>query len=148
MDRKLATTLPDVENERKNLIRSAESSVEVELWRMGVRGHELLANSLEPSVNVNSSCSEDSISSAAIIFSLALVEQVRSHSSAGAISMFRLATSLLQGGYEENALSVTLTNNIGVWCFERGDMISTQRCMIHLAEILEGSLTASSVSDA
>jgi hypothetical protein len=71
-----------------------------------------------------------------IIFNLALLEHVKNSSSKGALSLYRLADSLLTSDMNatEARLAVYILNNIGVWFFENGDMCSAEYYIGHLAD--------------
>jgi hypothetical protein len=69
--------------------------------------------------------------SAAIIFNLALVDHLKSRSSDQAVALYELAMTLLTGATVD-LLGVALMNNIGVWCYENGDLDGSLKCMAHL----------------
>jgi hypothetical protein len=69
--------------------------------------------------------------SAAIIFNLALVDHLKSRSSEQAVALYELAMTLLTGATVD-LLGVALMNNIGVWCYENGDLDGSLKCMAHL----------------
>jgi hypothetical protein len=73
--------------------------------------------------------------SAAIIYNLALVDHLHNRYSRQAISLYELATSLLVDE-PVDMLGIALINNIGVWCYETGDVSAAQRCMEHLTFLL------------
>jgi len=69
--------------------------------------------------------------SAAIIFNLALTEHLKTRCSEQAISLYELSMTLVSGD-SVDMLGISLMNNIGVWCYENGDMVGCARCMSHL----------------
>lgn len=69
--------------------------------------------------------------SAAIIFNLALTEHLKTRCSEQAISLYELSMTLVSGD-SVDLLGISLMNNIGVWCYENGDMTGCARCMGHL----------------
>ncbi len=81
--------------------------------------------------------------SATVIFNLALVDHLKNRSSEQAVQLYELAMTLLTGDVVD-ALGIALMNNIGVWCYENGDLDGTRTCMGHLATFL---CSCSSVMD-
>jgi len=81
--------------------------------------------------------------SATVIFNLALVDHLKNRYSEQAVQLYELAMTLLTGDIVD-ALGIALMNNIGVWCFENGDMDGTLTCMGHLSNFL--SSCGSSIS--
>lgn len=73
--------------------------------------------------------------SATVIFNLALVDHLKNRCSEQAVQLYELAMTLLTGDIVD-ALGIALMNNIGVWCYENGDMDGTRTCMGHLATFL------------
>jgi hypothetical protein len=73
--------------------------------------------------------------SATVIFNLALVDHLKNRCSEQAVQLYELAMTLLTGDVVD-ALGIALMNNIGVWCYENGDMDGTRTCMGHLATFL------------
>ena len=69
--------------------------------------------------------------SAAIIFNLALTEHLKTRCSEQAISLYELSMTLLAGD-SVDLLGISLMNNIGVWCYENGDLAGCAKCMGHL----------------
>lgn len=69
--------------------------------------------------------------SAAIIFNLALTEHLKTRCCDQAISLYELSMTLLAGD-SVDLLGISLMNNIGVWCYENGDLAGCARCMGHL----------------
>lgn len=78
--------------------------------------------------------------SATIIFNLALVDHIKNRTSAQVVQLYELAMTLLAGDVVEG-LGIALMNNIGVWCYENGDMDSTLVFMRHLSKVLVASET-------
>ena len=76
------------------------------------------------------------MSSATIIFNLALVDHLSNRFSTQAISLYELASTLISG-YPCNTLGLALLNNIGVWCYESGDTTASERCMKELLKLVE-----------
>jgi hypothetical protein len=72
-----------------------------------------------------------------IIFNLALFDHLHRRTSNQAISLYELATTLMVGE-DLCSLAVALINNIGVWCYDSGDIFGALRCMDHLSQILDG----------
>lgn len=73
--------------------------------------------------------------SATVIFNLALVDHLKNRCSEQAVQLYELALTLLTGDIVD-ALGIALMNNIGVWCYENGDMDGTMTCMGHLSTFL------------
>jgi len=73
--------------------------------------------------------------SATVIFNLALVDHLKNRCSEQAVQLYELAMTLLTGDVVD-ALGIALMNNIGVWCYENGDLDGTRTCMGHLATFL------------
>jgi hypothetical protein len=71
-----------------------------------------------------------------IIFNLALLEHIKNSSSRGALSLYRLADSLLTNNMNETEarLAVYILNNTGVWFFENGDMCSAEYYLGYLGD--------------
>ncbi|KAL3939327.1 MAG: hypothetical protein SGBAC_005930 [Bacillariaceae sp.] len=69
--------------------------------------------------------------SASIIFNLALTEHLKARSSEQAISLYEFAMTLI-AGETVDLLGISLMNNIGVWCYENGDLAGSAKCMGHL----------------
>lgn len=78
--------------------------------------------------------------SATVIFNLALVDHLKDRCSEQAVQLYELAMTLLTGDVVD-ALGIALMNNIGVWCYENGDMDGTMSCMGHLSTFV-GSCTS------
>lgn len=76
--------------------------------------------------------------SATIIFNLALVDHLKNRCSEQAVQLYELAMTLLTGDVVD-LLGIALMNNIGVWCYENGDLDGTITCMGHLASFLGSS---------
>ena len=70
--------------------------------------------------------------SATIIFNLAIVDHLKNRLSEQAVSLYELAMTLLAGDVVD-LLGISLMNNMGVWCYENGDMDGAMACMAHLA---------------
>ena len=70
--------------------------------------------------------------SATIIFNLALVDHMKNRCSEQAVALYELAMTLLTGDTVD-LLGIALVNNIGVWCYENGDIDGALSCMGHLA---------------
>lgn len=79
--------------------------------------------------------------SATIIFNLALVDHRKNRCSEQAVALYELGMTLLTGDTVD-MLGIALMNNIGVWCYENGDMDGAVACMGHLASFL-GSCSSS-----
>ena len=79
--------------------------------------------------------------SATIIFNLALVDHLKNRCSEQAVALYELAMTLLTGDTVD-ILGIALMNNIGVWCYENGDMDGALSCMGHLASFI-GSCSVS-----
>lgn len=73
--------------------------------------------------------------SATVIFNLALVDHLKNRCSEQAVQLYELAMTLLTGDVVDT-LGIALMNNIGVWCYENGDLDGTRTCMGHLATFL------------
>jgi len=73
--------------------------------------------------------------SATVIFNLALVDHIKNRCSEQAVQLYELAMTLLTGDVVDE-LGIALMNNIGVWCYENGDMDGTMTCMGHLSTFL------------
>jgi hypothetical protein len=73
--------------------------------------------------------------SATIIFNLALVDHLKNHCSEQAVALYELAMTLVTGDVVD-ILGIALINNIGVWCYENGDMDGALACMGHLANFI------------
>lgn len=69
--------------------------------------------------------------SASIIFNLALTEHLKARCSEQAISLYEFSMTLLAGN-SVDLLGISLMNNIGVWCYENGDLAGSAKCMGHL----------------
>jgi hypothetical protein len=70
-----------------------------------------------------------------IIFNLALVDQLHNRSSNHAISLYKLALTLMVGE-DVGPVVIALINNIGVWCYDNEDLQGGLRCMDHLSSVL------------
>lgn len=75
------------------------------------------------------------LSSAIVIFNLAMVEQLVNPTSNQAISLYELALSLLVG-YPIRAFGVAILNNMGVWRFQNNDIDRAHKCMEMLARAI------------
>eukprot|EP00538_Stauroneis_constricta_P009155 CAMPEP_0119567716 /NCGR_PEP_ID=MMETSP1352-20130426/36752_1 /TAXON_ID=265584 /ORGANISM="Stauroneis constricta, Strain CCMP1120" /LENGTH=376 /DNA_ID=CAMNT_0007617003 /DNA_START=150 /DNA_END=1280 /DNA_ORIENTATION=+ len=73
--------------------------------------------------------------SAMIIFNLALLDQLRNERSAQAVALYELSMTLITGDLVDE-LGIALVNNIGVWCYQNGDMEGAANCMRHLMHFL------------
>jgi hypothetical protein len=73
--------------------------------------------------------------SACIIFNLALVDHLKNRCSEQAVALYELAMSLLTGD-NVDFLGIALMNNIGVWCYENGDLDGSLKCMGHLSNFV------------
>lgn len=73
--------------------------------------------------------------SAAIIYNLALVDHLKNRCSEQAVALYELAMTLMTGATVD-FLGVALMNNIGVWCYENGDLDGSLRCMAHLSSFV------------
>jgi hypothetical protein len=73
--------------------------------------------------------------SATIIFNLALVDHMKNRCSEQAVALYELAMTLLTGDTVDT-LGIALVNNIGVWCYENGDVDGALTCMGHLATFI------------
>jgi hypothetical protein len=73
--------------------------------------------------------------SATIIFNLALVDHMKNRCSEQAVQLYELAMTLLTGDAVDT-LGIALMNNIGVWCYENGDMDGALACMRHIASFI------------
>jgi hypothetical protein len=76
--------------------------------------------------------------SATIIFNLALVDHLKNPFSDHAIALYELALKLRSGLFKEDVSGIALINNIGVWCYENGDIDSAMNCMSHLSHYVSG----------
>ena len=73
--------------------------------------------------------------SATIIFNLALVDHMKHRCSEQAVALYELAMTLMTGDTVD-ILGIALVNNIGVWCYETGDIDGALTCMVHLSSFL------------
>jgi hypothetical protein len=73
--------------------------------------------------------------SATIIYNLALVDHMKHRCSEQAVALYELAMTLLTGDTVD-ILGIALVNNIGVWCYEKGDIDGALTCMCHLSSFL------------
>jgi hypothetical protein len=70
-----------------------------------------------------------------IIFNLALVDHLHNRSSNHAISLYKLAITLMVGE-DVGPVGIALINNVGVWCYDNEDVQGGLRYMDHLSSIL------------
>jgi hypothetical protein len=78
--------------------------------------------------------------SATIIYNLALVDHMKHRCSEQAVALYELAMTLMTGDTVD-ILGVALVNNIGVWCYENGDIDGALTCMVHLSSFLNAGST-------
>jgi hypothetical protein len=73
--------------------------------------------------------------SATIIYNLALVDHMKHRCSEQSVALYELAMTLMTGDTVD-ILGIALVNNIGVWCYENGDIDGALICMDHLSSFL------------
>lgn len=74
--------------------------------------------------------------SATIIFNLALIDHMRNSCSEHAIALYDLALRLRSGLPLDDVAGIALINNIGVWCYENGDIDNAMNCMSHISPLI------------
>jgi hypothetical protein len=72
------------------------------------------------------------LQSAKVIFNLAMVEQTLDRKSDNVVSLYKLASTLLDNSEDSILVWIAMLNNMGVWCYHNGDYDASQCCMEHL----------------
>lgn len=122
-------------NGREKIVRSGRNTIARAIESMGLGEVLYQPHIFDDPFQIQAGEVQVAKCSAVIIFNLALVDHLLNRSSIQAISLYELATTLLVNDRIE-ALGVALMNNIGVWCYENGNVTASERCMEHISKVL------------